>query len=72
MSEKSKSTGVKCVSDNSKGGKSGVTRTSSSDKPQYFVDVVRGIPVSSLHTKTLGGFRQNLGDVTITNGPEYM
>jgi hypothetical protein len=46
--EKSKSTGGKCVSENSTGGKPGVTRTSNnsfetsrSEKPQYFVDVVK-------------------------------
>ena len=48
VSEKSKSTGGKCVSENSTGGKPGATRTSNnpfeasrSEKPQYFVDVVK-------------------------------
>ncbi len=47
MSEKSKSTGGKCVSENSTGGKSGATRTSnkpfeaSRSEKQYFVDVVK-------------------------------
>ena len=48
MSEKSKSAGVKCVSENSTGGKSGVTRNSDNpfessrrDMSQYFVDIVK-------------------------------
>jgi len=48
LSEKSKSTGGKCVSENSTGGKNDATRTSNnpfetsrSEKPQYFVDVVK-------------------------------
>ena len=48
VSQKSKSVGAKCVSENSTGGKSGTTRngsnpfeTSRKDKPQYFVDVVK-------------------------------
>ena len=48
VSEKSKSTGGKCVSENSTGGNPGVTRksdhpfeTSRSEKPQYFVDLVK-------------------------------
>ena len=48
MSEKSKSTGGKRVSENSTGGRSGAIRssgnpfeTSRRDKPQYFVDVVK-------------------------------
>ena len=48
VSEKSKSVGAKCVSENFTGRKSGVIRnsanpfeTSRRDKPQYFVDVVK-------------------------------
>jgi hypothetical protein len=53
-SEKSKSTGGKCVSENSTGGKSGATRTSNnpfevsrSEKPQYFVDVMKDKRIST-------------------------
>ncbi len=70
-----KSTGAKCVSENSTGGKSGVTRNSVNpfessrrDKPQYFVDVVRGNPVSSPHTSPTGVQLEEIEDFHTLRG----
>ena len=64
MSEKSKPTGGKCVSENSTGGKSGATRTSNnpfeasrSEKPQYFVDVVKDKRTKNNNLEFLIGWR---------------
>ena len=77
MSEKSKSTGGKCLSENSTGGKPGATRTSCnpfetsrSEKPQYFVDVVKdkrtknnNLEFFSLHESAIGVQRHRPSDV---------
>ncbi len=77
VSEKSKSTGGKCVSENSTGGKPGATRTSNnpfeasrSEKPLYFVDVVKdkrtknnNLEILSLHESATGVQRHRPSDV---------
>ena len=82
MSEKSKSTGGKCVSENSTNGKPGETRTSHnpfevsrSEKSQYFVDVVKDntfLCVSHTNTYKLFFVSQYIrGTVTLT-GPHTL